>query len=314
MAQGRGLGRRLETVAVLGVSAALRAAPVRMRIAFGHALGDLACRLDRRHRELSACNQADALGLPREAALALTRRTFRFFGRAFAEVLAMPAYLGPGLERFVSVEGLENLDAAYRLGRGVIVCSAHIGNWELAGLRQARAGYPTDYISRPLDNPWLYDRLIAWREAGGIRTHTKHGAVRSAMKTLRDGRCLAFVIDQNMTIPPRVFVPFFGRLAATPMTMGHLALRHDVPVVPAHTVPKDDGTYLLRYAPALVPPPSGDLEDRVRALTLEATRHVERWVRATPHSWLWLHDRWKTRPGPEDVLPEGFVLGEGGAR
>lgn len=304
MGQSYGWGRRVEAGVMLAVSGLLRALPVRLRVGLGRAIGRIAHRLDRKHRDLARDNIRRALGCSEDDAARIARRTFEFFGRAFAESLAMPAYLGERLERMVKVEGLEHLAAAAARGKGVIICSAHIGNWELAGLRQSRAGFPIDYISRPLDNPWLYAKLIAWREAGGVHTHTKHGAVRSAMKTLREGRSLAFVIDQNMTIPPRIFVPFFGRLAATPLTMAHLALRVGSAVVPAWTEPHADGTYTLRYLPEIVPG-EGTFDEQVAQLTLAATRVVEGWIRKRPESWLWLHDRWKTRPGPDDPVYEG---------
>ncbi|MCE5246308.1 lysophospholipid acyltransferase family protein [bacterium] len=302
MAQSRSVGRRIEAAAVLSTAAIVRRLPLRARIGFGEAVGSLLHAVDRRHRELARTNIALSLGVGADEAARIARRTFRCLGRGFAETLTMSYYRGAALERAVEVEGVEHLRAAYALGKGVVVCSGHIGNWELAGLRQCQLGVPMDYISRPLDNPWLYDRLLQWREAGGVFTHAKHGAVRSALKTLKAGRTLAFVIDQNMTSPPRIFVPFFGRAAATTPTMAHLSLRTGAPIVPAYTIPRDDGTYLLRYLPAIAVPETGDEDAKVRAITLEATRLLEEWIRACPHSWLWLHDRWKTRPGPGEEI------------
>jgi Kdo2-lipid IVA lauroyltransferase/acyltransferase len=300
MARSYGWGRRLEAGFMISLSGLLQTAGPRARIAFGHAVGDLAHAADARHRALARANLVAALGISEQEAARIARRSFRFFGRVFAEVLAMPAYLGDACDRSVSVAGLEHLARAHARGKGVLLCSGHIGNWEFGGLRQCRAGFPLDYISRPLDNPWLYDRLLAWRAAGGIRTHEKHGAARSIIKTLREERTLAFVIDQNMTIPPRVFVPFFGRPAATPATLAHLALRLEVPVVPAHTEPMPDGTYRLCYEPELEVP-GGSFDEQVRAMTLDATRRVEAWVRKNPETWMWMHNRWKTRPAPGEA-------------
>ncbi len=316
MARSRGIGRRLEAVVVLGASAALRALPLPARLAFGRRVGALFHAADRNHRELARRNIRAALGVPEAEAARIARETFLFFGRAFTEVLSLPAYI-PRIEEFVEIEGFEHLQAAHARGRGVLVSSAHIGNWEFAGIRQCRAGIPLDYISRPLDNPWLYDRLIAWRTSGGVHTHEKYGAVRSAMKTLREGRTLAFTIDQDMKIRPRVFVPFFGRPASTTVTMAHLSLRMNAPIVPAYTIPRPDGRYLLRYAPAIEPPQGGDLDARAKTLTAEATRVLEAQIRETPWSWLWLHNRWKSKPEPGEFAGEaaGGAAGEsaGGA-
>jgi KDO2-lipid IV(A) lauroyltransferase len=301
MAGNRGLLHRVEAGAILALSRALQRASVPRRVAVGRVLGTVAHTLAGGRRNLARRNVRDALGVDEREVGRIALGAFRHFGRVLAECLAMPAYLGETLDHVVRVEGAENLLQAHAKGRGVIVCSGHIGNWELAGLRQIRLGVPIDYISRPLSNRWLYDQLLVWREAGGIHTHDKHGAVRSAVKVLRGQRSLAFVIDQNMISPPRVFVPFFGRPASTSTTLGHLALRLNAAVVPAYTVPAPDGSYTLRYLPELEPPIDGDLDQRIRELTTRATQLLEQWIRERPDTWLWMHKRWKSRPEPGEV-------------
>ncbi len=293
---------RLQARVILALSRRLQKASLPRRVAVGRALGTVAYTLGAGRRGLARPNLRSGRGGGESEARRLALGAFRHFGRVFAECLAMPAYLGEVLDQVVRVEGVEHLLAASAKGRGVIVCSGHIGNWELAGLRQVRLGVPIDYISRPLTNRWLYEELVAWRAAGGVHTHDKHGAVRSAVKVLREGRSLAFVIDQNMIAPPRIFVPFFGREASTSTTLGHLALRLGAAVVPAYTEPAADGTYTLRYLPELPPPPEGDLDQRIRELTLRATRLLEQWIRERPDTWLWLHNRWKSRPAPGEVV------------
>lgn len=293
---------KLQAGAILALSSRLQRVSVGRRVAVGRLLGTLAHALGSGRRALARRNLREALGVDESSARRIALGAFRHFGRVFAECLAMPAYQGDSLDQIVHVEGAEHLLAAHARGSGVIVCSGHIGNWELAGLRQIRLGVPIDYISRPLTNRWLYEQLLSWREAGGVHTHDKHGAVRSAVKVLREGRSLAFVIDQNMIAPPRIFVPFFGRLASTSTTLGHLALRLGAAVVPAYTIPAPDGTYTLRYLPELTPPPDGPLEQRIRELTLRATQLLEQWIRERPDSWLWLHNRWKSQPGPGEIV------------
>jgi KDO2-lipid IV(A) lauroyltransferase len=293
--------RRIEAAALLSLSAPLQRVSVKRRLAVGRLLGDFAHAAGRGRRALSIRNMRWALGVDERRARRLTRGVFRHFGRVLVECLAYPAYIGERLEEFFQIEGIEHLLGALDRGRGVIVCSAHIGNWELAGARQNRAGVPTDYIARPLANRWLYEHLEKGRAAGGSRSHDKHGAVRSAMKVLREGRALAFMIDQNMTGIPRVFVPFFGRLASTSPALGHLSLRIGAAIVPAYTVPHANGTYTFRYLPELTVSPEGDLDERVWRLTADMTRLVEDWVRERPDTWLWLHNRWKTQPGPGEV-------------
>lgn len=177
--------------------------------------------------------------------------------------------------------------------------SAHFGNWELAALRQALAGVPLDLVARPLDNPWLDDAFNRWREAAGNRVLAKHGALRSVVRSLREGRPVAILVDQDIRGTPQVFVPFFGKPAATTSTMGELAVRTGAAVVPVVSFPRPDGGYRIVYQPEIEIPSAGTHEERAYAVTERATAIVEGWVREDPASWLWLHKRWKTRPPGE---------------
>jgi len=294
--------RRLEAGLLLPLAGVLRRLPAGGRVAVGERLGLLAHRLDRRHRELARENVRRGLGVDAPAAAEIVRGVFRHFGRVAAEVLSLPAYARPGAERLFEVEGLPYLEAAWARGRGVLVFSAHYGNWELVALRQGLAGFPMDFIARPLDNPWLERAFARWRETAGNRVLGKHGALRKALRTLRSGRGLAILVDQNQRVEPRVFVEFLGRPAATSPVLGELAARLGVPVVPVTGRPLPGGRYRVVYEPPLAPP-GGDRRDAARALTVMATRKIEAWVRERPELWLWLHDRWKTRPREgEEVL------------
>ncbi|MBP7147397.1 MAG: lysophospholipid acyltransferase family protein [Acidobacteria bacterium] len=302
MAESRGPLRRLEAGVLLPLAALLRRLGPRRRVAIGRRLGLLVHRVDAGHREVARRNLRQALGLDEVEAARLAREVFAHFGRVLAECLALPAYAAPGAAALFEVEGLEHLARAHARGRGVIVVSAHFGNWELIGVRQALAGYPMDFIARPLDNPWMEAALRKWREQVGNRVLGKHGALRQGLRTLREGRALAFMVDQSMRVPPRLFVPFFGRHAPVSPAMGHLAARTGAAVVPVVSFPRDDGGYRIVYEPELVAAPGSDPENAARELMRRATARVEDWVRQQPQAWLWMHDRWKWPPHPGEEL------------
>lgn len=288
--------RALEAGALLAIAAIVRALPPARRARLGLALGSVVHALDAKHRALARTNAKLGLGVSDEEAARIARGSFRHFGRVLIEVLALPAYARPDADTLFETRGLEHLLEAHALGRGVIVFSAHFGNWELVALRQAMAGVPMDFIARPLDNPWLEDAFARWRQGVGNRVLGKHGALRRALRSLREGRALAILVDQNVRTPPRLFLPFLGRRASVTPTLGHLAVRLLAPVVPVVSYPRDDGGYVIEYLPRLHPPDHGDDEARASALTIEATRIVESWIRRRPEIWLWLHDRWKSQP------------------
>jgi KDO2-lipid IV(A) lauroyltransferase len=126
----------------------------------------------------------------------------------------------------------------------------------------------------------------------------KRRAVRESLRALGRGACVAILIDQDAGAES-VFVPFFGRLAATTPTLAVLALRTEAPILPMFTRVKSDGTIFVHVGPVIPSRPSGDRDADVRRLTAECTEMVERWTRRCPEQWLWMHRRWKTRPQDE---------------
>ena len=163
-------------------------------------------------------------------------------------------------------------------------------------------------IARPLDNPALDRRLVSFRASTGNVVIYKQKALAQILTTLRAGRAVAVMIDQNVQAKDGIFVRFFGRPACTTTVAAALAVKTGAPIVPAHCVRRADGRYLMAYGPAVEWTRSGRRDDDIKALTQQLTSVIEGWVRETPEQWLWLHRRWKTQPSPslETPLAQGL--------
>lgn len=267
----------------------------------GHFLGRLGWRLDRRHRRIALVNLERALPeLSPAERESIAKRSFENLGRLAMEIL----FLGRDAEARMSrtkIEGWEHIQAAERAGKGYFLVSGHFGNWEWVARLQGAMGYPLWMVTRPIDNPYLEGFLARRREATGNRVVHKRNATREMLKGLKEGKGIAFIIDQNMGEPGHVFVEFFGRPAATTPAMGSLAARRDVPVIPVFAYPEEDGGYRVVYGPPVPVPQTEDRDADGLAVTAEATRRLEEAIRSSPHAWFWMHRRWRTRPeGPDE--------------
>jgi KDO2-lipid IV(A) lauroyltransferase len=125
------------------------------------------------------------------------------------------------------------------------------------------------------------------------------------LRSLGEGRIVTIVIDQNVRTGSRVFVPFLGRLAATTPMLALLALRTGAPVVPVFALPRRGARYHVVYLPEVTVEQTGDRERDVLELTASCTAIIEQWVRRQPGCWLWMHDRWKSRPRPGEPRTSG---------
>ena len=286
-----------EAAAAALVIALARIAPRRTLIALGGVFGAAAGRLDRRHAKIARDNLEQAYGsslaaVDRERIL---RDCWRHFGRITFDALAFRG-LSPGArDHGMTCFGEENIRAAYSAGKGVLVFSAHFGHWEAGALLLGHLGYPLAVVTRPLDNPILERLLARARRGTGNAVIHKRRAVREILKTLATGSGVAILIDQDAR-EDGVFVPYFGRPAATTPTLALLALRTGAPVLPVFTRMEPDGRIEVHAEPPVVVQPTEDREEDVVRFTAACTAIVESWVRREPAQWLWMHRRWKTLP------------------
>ena len=202
----------------------------------------------------------------------------------------------------VSVVGEENLRAGRARGKGVFLLSAHIGNWEIGALVAGMLGEPIAPVVRPLDNPLLEEELGRLRRRFGNRPVPKKQATREILRAMARNETVAILVDQNVLPREAVFVPFFGRPAATTPSLALLQIKTGAAVVPVFTWPEADGRYRLDFETPILPEEFGgtavDREERVRRATARYMAVTEAAVRKDPAAWLWVHNRWKTRPVP----------------
>jgi KDO2-lipid IV(A) lauroyltransferase len=231
----------------------------------------------------------------------LLRGYARHFGALLAEVAWLWGASPEGVERLCSIEGLEHVETALEAGRGVVLTTAHCGNWELLGARFSVAGIPMTAAVRDVFDPRL-DRIASrLRSRFGAVTYPRSPDVGlQLMKALSDNRVNGLLIDQDIRDVPSVFVPFFGRLAWTPSGAAAISIRKKCPTIPALIHREPDNTHRLVVYPPLEHPEGGSLRDRVTELTAAATAVIEDHIRAWPEQWVWMHRRWRRQPDGEE--------------
>jgi Kdo2-lipid IVA lauroyltransferase/acyltransferase len=260
----------------------------------GAALGSLCHATLARQREIARVNLHRAFGdtqTPEEID-DLVRRSFWHLGQTLVEFLKMAYWDGPTIERRVQERGIERLAAAHSQGRGVILVSAHCGNWELAAARLACVGYPLRVVARDADDAGVGALLNNIRRSAGYEVISRGQGMREALASLQRNEILTILMDQNTT-QGEVYVDFFGRPAATTCGPAVLARRTGAPLVPGFIRRLPDGTHVGEVLPPVEWQTTGDPKRDVWEITQRLTSTIEAWVRVDPAQWLWIHDRWK---------------------
>ncbi len=286
------------TAARLGETVLL-ALPERAAARLGRLFGRIAFAVDRRHRRVAVGNIEAALGLPPARALEVARRSFEHLGEVAAEMVRSPRLLrGPGFARRVEVRGREVIERARASGRGLVIATAHLGNWEIAGHGVALLGHPFHVVSRALDNPLIGRRVYEMRQASGYTLLDKRGSSGDIASLLRKGHVVAVISDQRSG-KNGILVPFLGRPALTNLAPAMLALRTRSPLATASIRRLPGGRHVIEIEPPIEAAPSGDLRSDLERLTTLVNERIGARIRASPEQYLWAHDRWRPpRPAP----------------
>lgn len=282
------------------------ALPLTVARGVGRGIGYLAYQILRKHR---ATNLADmARCFPEAAPSELKRRLRRVYQGMAVNYIEVFRWFGgrdAELEALIRAEGMEHFEQARARGRGVVVLTAHVGNWDLLGPWAARRA-PLTIISKELRGVGANRYWQEARARCGLKILPAHNSYRGCLATLRRGEMLGFILDQNMTRMEGIFVEFFGRPACTTPGLAFLAAHAQAPVLPVFMVREPDGSHRVRILPPIEPPPDRSPET-IHTATQRYTRVIEDVIREHPDQWIWMHRRWRTQPLPAEQTPTNGV-------
>jgi KDO2-lipid IV(A) lauroyltransferase len=232
----------------------------------------------------------------------VARASYTHLGREAAALFRLAGMdRGAVLARTEAV-GFEDLVAAIAAGKGAVVVTGHLGNWEIGGAYVAARGLAVEAVAKAMANRLFDADLKATRERLGIHLMDPASARRGVPAALRAGRVVAIVADQNAG-ENGIFVPFFGKPASTARGPAVFALRCEAPLFLGVCVRMPGWPQRYRLSlERIEAAPTGDPVADARRLTELHTAALERAVRAAPEQYFWQHRRWKTRPPQEPLL------------
>lgn len=224
-----------------------------------------------------------------------TLAAYEHLGREAAAMLRI-SKLDPAaiIERTIPV-GLNDVEEALSLGRGLLLVTGHYGNWEIAAATVAARGLPIAAIVRRQGNRIVDERLQMLRRNLGVETIYQGDAPSRVPRILRKNGIVGIVGDQDAR-KTGVFVPFFGRPASTHRGPALFALRLNAPVFScvARRLPGPDVRYEVAGERVIVES-TGELDTDVYNLTAELASRLETQIRSAPEQYFWFHRRWKSK-------------------
>ncbi len=203
------------------------------------------------------------------------------------------------LEKFVVLEGKEHAVRAIAKGKGIIYFTGHIGAFELMITTMGLHGMPFMVVGTALKDERINDIVVRFRAKHGSEPIERGRETFKLIKTLKSGGAVGMLIDQDTRVKSR-FVNFFGMPASTPVGAALMAMKTGAAVVPAIIHLGKDNLQHMELFPEVEMVKTGDEEQDMITNTQTLTTMLEQSIRRNPAQWVWMHERWKTKPGEEE--------------
>ncbi|NLH16827.1 MAG: lipid A biosynthesis acyltransferase [Phycisphaerae bacterium] len=228
------------------------------------------------------------------------RRSFEQLVMLVMDVLFTPRLVHKeNWKDYAKFHDIEQTKWRMKSGPGMILVTAHYGNFEIVGYMLGLFGFDIYSVARPLDNPFINRWLYGVRQRRGQKIVDKKGATEQMETILTQGSTLGFIADQDAG-KKGLFVDFFGRKASTYKSIGLLAIQYNLPVCVGYSRRRgNDFFFDLCASRMILPEEWADKDNPLLWLTQEYTAAIEAFIREDPTQYWWIHRRWKTRPKEE---------------
>jgi len=219
----------------------------------------------------------------------LAREMFRNFGRYLVEFFRMETMVTKDfVKNNVRVENLEFIQQALEKGKGGIILTSHIGNWELGAVFLSVLGYPLTVIALPHNDRPVNNFFNQKRKIKGNTVVPTNLAIRQCSEALQKNKLIGIAADRVFGSSGEV-IGFMGDKALLPIGPALFSIRSRAPIIPTFLIRENDGSYVLKIYEPIDPPEVNDSapeNDKVLATMQKYIGIVESMIKKYPAQWL----------------------------
>lgn len=223
----------------------------------------------------------------------LSRDVFKNFAKYLVDFFRSPKIDELYIKRYVRIEGLHNIDRALARGKGAVLLSAHVGNWELGGIVLSLSGYPVNAVVLTHQDKRINDFFTNRRVMGKMLPIEIGPSLKSCYRALKSNGLLALMGDRDFT-KNGMPVNFFGRPAMMPRGPAVFGYRQQAAIVPTFMVREKDDTYRLYMEEPIFADYDKDEKSSIIELADKYLKSIERCIRRYPSQWYVFRDLWET--------------------
>ncbi len=220
-----------------------------------------------------------------------SRAGMRSYLRYWCDAFRLPGWDGARIESFRVVNEERLLDPVHS-GRGIIVATPHMGNWDHAGAYTSYTLSPVNSVAEKLEPARLYEAFLAYRRELGMVIHGlgDPGVYEKLAQVCGGGGVVALLADRDLSAKG-VEVQFFGEPTRFPAGPAALAVDTGSALHPLGMY-LDGTTNVGELLPEVVPPAHGERAERIRVTTQAIATALEGAIGNHPTDWHMLQKLW----------------------
>jgi len=256
-----------------------------------------------RERKRSFENIHMILDLDKDEALSINKEVFAQTTMTLFEFLSFPILTRKRIEKMIDFSELNRLKKVLeRSSKGLIIVTAHLGNWELLVAALAQKGLKVNAIANEQKSPFIEYIMSRYREKQGYNIISNKGmSLRKAFQVLKKGELLIILSDHHGG-DDGIALDFLGHETSCPVGPAVFAQRLEVPILPVFLIRQDYASHYLSVGDEIRISKPEDEENlqQIKDITEDINRIIEGYIRSYPQQWLWMNNRWKELSSKEE--------------
>ena len=221
----------------------------------------------------------------------IRRWMFRNFAKYLVDFFRYEKLDNEYIKNNIHIENLHYFEEVIKKGKGGIILSAHIGNWELGAVVVALSGYPLWVVALEHKHKKVTDFFDSQRKSKGVNVIALGKAVRQCLSLLKENRIIALVGDRDFTGKGTI-AEFFGKPARFPEGPAALALKTGASILPCFMIRNPDDSFTLRIEKPIELISRGDKEEDIKRCMREYVKIFENYIYKYPEQWYLFRKFW----------------------
>ncbi len=271
----------------------IRSLPLNVSLFLGARLGELFYYFDLKHKSIAYTNIKTVFSAklsPQELS-SLTKEFYRSFGQSLIEILLIPLVDKAYFNKYITLEGQENISEGFKKGKGVILVTVHAGSWEFSNVICTNLGFVFNLFIRDQRYPRLNRLLNSYRAQKGCSLIQRQNQTRELIRALKSNQAIGITADQGGK--SGTLVKFFGKYASMPSGAIRLALKYDATIITGFYA-RVKGPYMkVFFEPPLEIKKTGNLEKDISDNLQALVNVFEKYILKYPREYLWSYKIWK---------------------